>query len=88
MGLRWVPRKTRDPQDRSAAASGPGIETEATRDASPYSEQYETMIAQGHERPTPVFGAPDARVACRHLAAPFVTASAASRAVRSARHGR
>lgn len=26
--------------------------------ASPYSEQYETIIAQGHEQPTPVFAAP------------------------------
>src|SRR5262245_51307026 len=29
----------------------------ATR-RSPYSEQYETIIGQGHERPTPSFGAP------------------------------
>jgi len=58
MGLRWVPRKTREPQERSAAASGPGSEEVTGARRSPYSKQFETLIVQGHERPTPSFGAP------------------------------
>jgi hypothetical protein len=56
MGAWGLPRRAREPQDRSAAASGVG--TPARPPPSPYSDQYETIVAQGHTRPTPTFGAP------------------------------
>jgi hypothetical protein len=52
------PRKAREPQDRSGAADRTDSERPIRPPASPYSDQYETIIAQGHERPTPSFGAP------------------------------
>lgn len=59
MRVRWFPRKAAEPQDRSAAASGGAQDEGAVQlPRSPYSLQYETIIAQGHERPTPSFGAP------------------------------
>jgi hypothetical protein len=36
----------------------PGSRPEEADASNPYSDQYETMIRQGHTRPTPEFGAP------------------------------
>src|SRR3990172_5840168 len=52
----WRSWQVREPRDRSAAADGAEIRVSAPR--SPSSAQYETIIAQGHARPTPSFGAP------------------------------
>lgn len=58
MGVWWFPWRAAEPQDRSAAAGGPHGQQGVRPPRSPYSLQYETIIAQGHERPTPSFGAP------------------------------
>jgi hypothetical protein len=58
MGSWWFPRRAAEPQDRSAAAGGQQAKGKVRPPRSPYSLQYETIVAQGHERPTPSFGAP------------------------------
>jgi len=58
MGSWWFPRTAKEPQDRSAAADGLHSANKAHPPRSPYSDQYETIISQGHARPTPAFGAP------------------------------
>ena len=50
--------RSQEPQERSAAADSAEAERAARPPPSPYSDQYETIVAQGHERPTPSFGAP------------------------------
>jgi len=52
----WRSWQVREPRDRSAAADG--AEVRASEPRSPYSDQYETLIGQGHARPAPSFGAP------------------------------
>ncbi len=52
----WRSGQMREPRDRSAAADG--ADTRPREPRSPYSDQYETIISQGHTRPTPSFGAP------------------------------
>jgi hypothetical protein len=47
----------RAPPDRSSSETEKG-EDNRPPPRSPYSLQYETIVAQGHERPTPSFGAP------------------------------
>src|SRR5262249_22273846 len=58
MWLRMIWKRVRqvwEPQDRPGAVAR---QTTTGGPRSPYSEQYETIIGQGHERPTPSFGAP------------------------------
>ncbi|KAB2912299.1 MAG: hypothetical protein F9K29_19820, partial [Hyphomicrobiaceae bacterium] len=54
--LAWLWPKRAEP----AAEASPPTGSAGTRNPkhSPYSSQYETVIAQGHTRPTPSFGAP------------------------------
>lgn len=56
MARKWI-APIREPQDRAASATAPGSAGPAPG-RSPYSDQYETLISQGHTRPTPAFGAP------------------------------
>jgi hypothetical protein len=52
----WFGKLRKRPVER--APSGGAGRPERTPPRSPYSLQYETIVAQGHERPTPSFGAP------------------------------
>ena len=58
MARKWVPQRTREPRERSAAAGGERDGERPQEYRSPYSVQYETIISQGHTRPTPSFGSP------------------------------
>lgn len=59
MSFSWLsafifrPEVTHDSQPEASEE-----EPRADDEPSPYSDQYETIIRQGHERPTPEFGAP------------------------------
>jgi hypothetical protein len=50
-----VPGPLTEPQDRPSTDGG---QQARSTPRSPYSLQYETIVAQGHERPAPSFGAP------------------------------
>jgi hypothetical protein len=56
MTWKWI-TPTSEPHDRAASGHAARIAGDA-RGQSPYSDQYETIIAQGHARPTPSLGAP------------------------------
>ena len=58
MRLPWSSGRTSEPQDRSGGTDAARAGKWRRPGAWPYSSQYQAIVAQGHERPTPAFGAP------------------------------
>ena len=58
MGSWWFPRRSGRSKEPIALAEAVDGREKSRPPRSPYSLQYETIVAQGHERPTPSFGAP------------------------------